>query len=981
MSSSPLRRRVTRLAGTASALAGMARNPETRRAVLASVLPAGSRPATEPQQIATPEGVDGFERRSVAAGSSATSVAGLVEALTDFDRVPEWFSLHSAWRGDPPGRLEAGTTFAQQILLMDIPAEVRWTVEAVDPMRLVLRGTGPMGIVLGLWCTVAPDGDGSLVRVDIGASGPPLRGPIGTTVMRSIDAALRVSVDRLVGLDADGAARPAWTILDEPVLHEATGRMLDPRTPVVVGVGQVVQRVPDGDNDPVALAAQALRAASDDSGVGAALLRAADSVYAVPSASWTYRDQAALVAEAVGASPAERVQSSPYGGDGSQLLVNEAAAAIASGRSRIVLVAGAEVGSTLAALQKAGRTPQWPVQDDDAAPDRVVGVDRVANNEVETAVGLGAPVFVYALLESAVRRRRGHDPATHRSTVAELWSRMSAVAARNPYAWSPTEVAADDLATATPDNRAVSDPYNKLLCANLQVDLASGLVVTSVAAAQAAGVPQDRWVFVVAGASAHDEWFVSERADLSRSPAIRAAGQAVLADAGLTIDQVAHVDLYSCFPSAVQIAADALGLPVDDPDRPLSVTGGLTFAGGPGNGYGSHAIASLVPILRADPTSTGLATSLGWYATKHAIALYSAQPPTRPFVHRRPIVDRPPARRLLRTYEGEAVVEASTVPYDRDGSPEAAVLSVLTPDGDRVLVRTADPDVVALAVDGDPLGRTVRLAADGMTVLRRAIAELPPPPRASVSLVRDGAVAIVTIDRPEVRNAIDARTARALEQAIDDAEADERVRVIVLTGAGGTFCAGMDLKAAARGELPVTDRRGPLGLTGQPPAKPLIVAVEGSALAGGCELALAADLIVAADDASFGIPEVRRGLVAAAGGVARLRDRLPRNIAMELALTGDPMTATRLAELGLVNRITKTGGALDEALALARRIAANAPLSVGVGKRIVDAAQGWSPDEAFEQQSILASPVILSDDAREGVAAFAEGRDPVWTGR
>ena len=981
-SSSPLRRRAARLAGTASALAGMARHPETRRAVLAAVLPGGSQPSVaEPQEIPAPDGVAGFDRRSVAASSSPTPAARLVDALTDFGRAPEWFSLHSAWRGDPPGRLETGSVFAQQILLMDIPAEVRWTAEEIGAAGLVLRGTGPMGIVLGLWCTVVPDGAGSLVRVDVGASGPPLRGPIGTTVMRSIDAALRVSVDRLVALDADGSARPAWTILDEPVLHAATGRMLDPRTPVVVGVGQVVQRVPDGDNDPVALAAQALRSAADDAGVGDTLLRAADAVYAVPSASWTYRDQAALVAEAVGATPSERVQSSPYGGDGGQLLVNEAAAAIASGRSRIVLVAGAEAGSTLAALQKDGRTPAWPVQDEGAAPDRVVGVDRVANNEVETAVGLGAPVFVYALLESAVRRRRGHDRATHRSAVADLWSRMSAIAARNPYAWSPTEVAADDLATASPDNRAVSDPYNKLLCANLQVDLASGLVVTSVAAAQAAGVPQDRWVFVVAGASAHDEWFVSERADLSRSPAIRAAGRSVLDDAGLTIEQVAHIDLYSCFPSAVQIAAEALGLPVDDPDRPLSVTGGLTFAGGPGNGYGSHAIATLVPILRADPTSTGLATSLGWYATKHAVGLYSAQPPVAPFVHRRPIVDRPPARRSLRTYRGEAVVEASTVPYGRDGTPEAAVLSALTPDGDRVLVRSDDPAVVALATDGDPLGRTVRLTDDGVTLVRRAVAELPPPPRASVTLVRHDAVALVTIDRPEARNAIDARTATALEQAIDDAEADERVRVIVLTGAGGTFCAGMDLKAAARGELPVTERRGPLGLTGRPPVKPLVVAVEGSALAGGCELALAADLIVAADDASFGIPEVRRGLVAAAGGVVRLRDRLPRNIAMELTLTGDPMPATRLAELGLVNRVTPPGGALDEALALAHRIAANAPLSVAVGKQLVDAAPGWSPDEAFEQQSILASPVILSDDAREGVAAFAEGRDPVWRGR
>ena len=970
-------RSTRRLLDNVRALAGVAASPATRRALLASLRPRVSGAAGS-VEIAAPAGVAEFGRRSVAVASSSRPALELADTVLDLDRAPEWFSLHAAWRGDPPGRVEVGDTFAQQILLMDIPAEVRWTVESAGAKGLALRGTGPMGIVLGLWVTIAAEGSGSAVRLDVGMDGPPLRGPIGMTVVRSIDAALAVSAARLAGL---GAAAAGWSVRDEPVLHEASGRSLDPRTPVIVGVGQLVHREPSPQDDPVALAAAALRSAADDSGVGPALLRAADAVYAVPSASWTYRDQAALIAEAVGATPDERVQSTPYGGDGSQLLVNEAAAAIAAGRSRIVLVAGAEAGSTLAALHKDSVTPDWPTQDDDAAPDRVVGVDRVANSEAETAVGLGAPIFMYALIESAVRRRRGHDVATHRAAIARLWSRMSAIAAGNPYAWSPAEVGEQQIAEASPDNRAVSEPYNKLHCANLQVDLASGIVLTSVAAAAAAGVPQDKWVFVVAGASATDEWFVSERADLSTSPAIRAAGRAVLDHAGLTIDQVAHVDLYSCFPAAVQIAADALGLPVDDPDRPLSVTGGLTFAGGPGNAYGSHAIATMVPILRADPTSTGLSTSLGWYATKHSVGLYSATPPATSFVHQRPVVDRPAGRRVLRSYDGEVVVEASTVPYDRSGRPEAAVLSVLTPDGDRVLVRSEDPAVLDLVLGGDPLGRSLLLAGEQVTVLDNAVADLPAPPPAPVRLECDGPVAVVTLHRPEVRNAIDGRTAVALERAIDDAEADDRVRVIVLTGGGGTFCAGMDLKAAARGELPVTEGRGPLGLTGRPPTKPLIVAVEGSALAGGCELALAADLIVAADDAVFGIPEVRRGLIAAAGGVLRLRDRLPRNVAMELTILGEPMPATRLAELGLVNRVTAPGKALAEALDLAGRIAANAPLSVAVGKQLVDESPSWDPVEAFERQSIAASPVILSDDAREGVAAFAEGRDPVWSGR
>lgn len=979
------KRRIAQLKGSAATVSGLLANPETRGALLAGLRPGQGNSVPESTTIDEPDWLADFGRRSVAVASSERPPAELLGTARDFDRAPEWFSLHAAWRGDQPGRLDVGDMFAQQILLMDIPAEVRWTVESVDRAAMMLRGTGPMGIVLGLSCAVAAQRGGSTLRLDVGVDGPPLRGPIGTTVVRSINAALQVSADRLAALGA-ASSGPIWTVLSQPVVHEATGQLLDPRTPVVVGTGQIVQREPNSQRDPVALATAALRAAADDSGIGETLLQAADAVYAVPSASWTYNDQAALIAAAVGANPLERVQSTPYGGDGAQLLINEAAQAIVDGRSRIVLVAGAEAGSTLATVQKAGHAPRWPEQPEDEAPDRVVGVDRVANHELETAVGLGAPVFMYGLIESAVRHRRGHDVATHRTAIARLWSDMSRIAAGNQFAWSPAEVDAETLATPSTDNRPISDPYTKLLCANMQVDLASGVIVMSVAAAQAAGVSQDKWVFIHAGASAHDEWFVTERADFSVSPAVRAAGRAALDHAGLQIDEVDHVDLYSCFPSAVQIGAEALGLAVDDPERPLSVTGGLTFAGGPGNNYGGHAVATLVPILRADQGksgqgSIGLSTSLGWYATKHSIGIYSTRPPVTEFKHLRPMVDRPPARRLLSSYEGDVVVEAATVPYDRQGQPEAAVLSTLTPRGERVLVRSHDPAVIELVLDDEPLGRTLRLSGAKVEIRPDDVAELPITGPAPVRSERKGAIALITLDRPQVRNAIDGQTAAALEQAIDDAEADDRVRVIVLTGAGGTFCAGMDLKAAARGELPVTERRGPLGLTAQPPTKPLLAAVEGSALAGGCELALAADLIVAAKDAEFGIPEVKLGLIAAAGGVIRLRDRLPRNVAMELALLGEPMSAARLADLGLINRVTARGEALETAMDLAGRIAANAPLSVAVGKQMVDESRSWTSDEAFERQSVLASPVIMSADAAEGVAAFAQGRDPVWTGR
>ncbi|MGN2635360.1 crotonase/enoyl-CoA hydratase family protein [Nocardia takedensis] len=244
-----------------------------------------------------------------------------------------------------------------------------------------------------------------------------------------------------------------------------------------------------------------------------------------------------------------------------------------------------------------------------------------------------------------------------------------------------------------------------------------------------------------------------------------------------------------------------------------------------------------------------------------------------------------------------------------------------------------------------------------------------------------GAITVLTVNRPEARNAVDLATAKAIEAAVDAFEADDAARVLVLTGAGGTFSAGMDLVAASRGEMPMTERRGPLGLTAKPPLKPTIAAVEGFALAGGFELALAGDLIVAANNAQFGIPEVKRGLVAVGGGVLRLTQRLPRSIAAELALTGGRISADRLYQLGLVNRVTEPGGALEVALELAAEIVAAAPLAVAASKRIIDESPDWTTAEAFAKQGEIALPALVSKDAAEGALAFAQKREPQWQGR
>lgn len=239
-------------------------------------------------------------------------------------------------------------------------------------------------------------------------------------------------------------------------------------------------------------------------------------------------------------------------------------------------------------------------------------------------------------------------------------------------------------------------------------------------------------------------------------------------------------------------------------------------------------------------------------------------------------------------------------------------------------------------------------------------------------------ILIITINRPQAKNAVNAAVSKGLAAAADRLDEDPGLSVGVLTGAGGTFCAGMDLKAFAKGENVLSDRG--LGFTQRPPAKPLIAAVEGYALAGGTELALSADLIVASNASAFGIPEVKRGLVAGGGGLLRLPQRIPYAIAMELALTGDNLTATRAHELGLVNELTEPGGALDAAIALAERITANGPLAVAATKRIIVESSDWSDAEKWDKQAAILGPVFMSKDAREGAVAFAEKRAPQWSG-
>ena len=246
--------------------------------------------------------------------------------------------------------------------------------------------------------------------------------------------------------------------------------------------------------------------------------------------------------------------------------------------------------------------------------------------------------------------------------------------------------------------------------------------------------------------------------------------------------------------------------------------------------------------------------------------------------------------------------------------------------------------------------------------------------------VNDG-IMTVTLNRPKARNAANKALAEGVAAAMDRLDSDDSIRVAILTGAGGTFCSGMDLKAFVSGETPNVEGRGFAGLTEATPRKPLIAAVEGYALAGGLELAISCDLIVAADDAKFGIPEVKRGLAAAAGGLIKLPRQIPKRLAMELALTGDFISAQRAFDIGLINEMVPVGTALEAAKALAARIVANGPLAVAISKQVILQSEDWSGDDMWQKQQELTMPVFTSEDAIEGSVAFAEKRAPNWKGK
>jgi len=494
------------------------------------------------------------------------------------------------------------------------------------------------------------------------------------------------------------------------------GPVIDPRTPCLIGVAQRTVRPGEGPcPEPLALWAETARAAADDAlpGRGDRVLAAADSLQVVYCMAWPYDAPVDRLADALGIAPRHRLYSG-IGGTTPEALVQGAAAAILGGRCDLAVISGAEALDTRRRARKAGERLAWSHRDPAPPPFPF----EAPFHPAEVAHDVFQAWLTFPVFDIARRARRGVAPAAYAAAVGELLAPFSVVAAGNPHAWFPTAVTAEVLSTPTAGNRLVGYPYTMRAISVMDVDMGATVIVASHARADALGVPPERRVYLRGWCSATDPVYLAEHAHLAASPAMAAAGAEALHTAGVGIDDVAHLDVYSCFASSVHLACDALGLAPDD-GRGLTVTGGLPFAGGAGSNYVLHSLATMAGVLRADPGTTGLVTGVGMHMTKHAFGVYSTAPPPagrvtppdRAGVQAR--LDAATRPVIADRHAGPATVASYTVAHGRDGAPGWGLVIADVADGVRAYGRVEAPDLLAAMEATEWVGAAVTLADGG----------------------------------------------------------------------------------------------------------------------------------------------------------------------------------------------------------------------------------------------------------------------------
>ncbi len=482
-------------------------------------------------------------------------------------------------------------------------------------------------------------------------------------------------------------------------------------TPILVGGFQKTWKVKPGElPTAVGLIEVASRGALENAGVPLSALDTILTVEFTIEAPYFAEmnlpkpaNPATSLAKALGVGAVRTIQIEGPGGNSPQMAVNQMAEEIVAGRSSVAVLSGAEFLNAYWSLLQGGANMSAWISDDGAPTDKW-GRYLKGETEAERNNGMERPTNVYPLIENAIRARRGSSVAHHMASMGRLMAPFTEVAAANPHSWFPTARSAEEIATVTSKNRMVGFPYPKYMNAIMRVDQAASVVMTSVGKARELGIPEAKWVYLHGCGDAADIWNVSERPDISRSPAIKGCWDRASRMAGVSADDLDFIDLYSCFPSAVEIACEEIGLAEDDP-RGLTVTGGLPYFGGPGNNYAMHSIVSMMDKVRSQPGSIGLCTANGWYVTKHSMGIYSANPFEGEWRREDPSllqaeIDAQEKVTVAVIPEGPATVETCTVIYGRDGPMMGIVIGRLEDDR-RFVANTPTDEATLLALRGD----------------------------------------------------------------------------------------------------------------------------------------------------------------------------------------------------------------------------------------------------------------------------------------
>lgn len=783
-------------------------------------------------------------------------------------------------------------------------------------------------------------------------------------------------------------------------------------TPIIVGVGQFTQQIPDDLQQCMShyeLAGAASKNALEDCDSQVDLAPYIDTVvgvrtFADSSPTWGCpfggsNNFPRSVAKRIGANPQNAVYE-VIGGQSPQKLVGEYFEKLNAGECELVLLTGGEAMASIKVASKQKARLDWNEKIDGSLEDRGKFDNFQMVTQLEFGHKLMLPVQFYGLMEQARRGELGIEEEAYNRAMARTFSKLSKVAESNPYAMKNAFYSEEQLLATTDDNPMLCSPYRKGMVAKDGVNQAASLLLTTVGKAKSLGIPEQKWVYLHGYADTKEKVLL-KREKIGKSKAMELAIKGALSCAGKNSDEIDLFDIYSCFPIVVSEACEILEISDDDP-RPLTQTGGLAFFGGPGNNYTMHGIASLIENLRLKPHSFGMAYGNGGWMSKHSVGIYStSKPSTGMCVQNNKSLqyqlDNEPEVETEQRPNGEATLEAYTVNYFKGQPLNSVIIGRLKNSGKRFYALNPFKDTATLkqTMQGNRLGSTIYVETDPKgnryAYSEEHLAKFTPKVVRDFQesyefnkVERNGHILTVTMNRPEARNALHPPANQELENIFNAFEADNGLWVAILTAEGeASFSAGNDLKYMATGKEFWVPKTGFAGLTSRVGrVKPIIAAVNGVALGGGLEIAMACDIIVAADHAKFGLPEVKVGLFAGAGGVQRLSRQIGTKKAIEMILTGAPISAQQALDVGLINYAVNSDKVIQKAQELAEMITDVSPVSVSSSMQLYnESSQFASTDDAVSMPHNVFDNMLNSDDFYEGSIAFAEKRKPKWRGQ